>query len=169
MTGRLIIKRYKYTTVFLDQVSRLGCDYTQKTNNVIETLKAKAALRPHSLEIVIIIKYYHTDNSIFKAHDRKQACKNERQKLTFAEVNAHFTNGLAEKRVRDLQDLAQTEPIYSSTKWKGCITSNLWPYEMRIANEILNNSSSPEESAMITPEQISSKTLQTICVPSIRT
>ena len=60
------------------------------------------------MDRVVIIKAYHADNGVFKANDWKQACFNERQKLTFAGVNAHFTNGLAEKRIRDLQDLTRT-------------------------------------------------------------
>ena len=65
---------------------------------------------------------------------------------------------MAEKIIRDLQDLTRTELIYSSIKWKEYITANLWPYAMRLANEALKNSPSPQDSARRTPEQIFSKT-----------
>ena len=116
MVGHLTTKRYKYATVFVDQASKLGYIYLQQTNSALEILEAKAAFQQHSLDRGVIIKAYHADNGIFKANDWQQACRNERQRLTFSGVNAHFTNGLAEKRIRDLQDLTRTELIYSATK-----------------------------------------------------
>ena len=78
----------------------------QKTSNVIEALDAKKSFQQHSLDRCVIIRDYHADNGIFKANDWQQACKDESQKLIFAGVNAYFTNGLAEKRIRDLQYLS---------------------------------------------------------------
>ena len=101
-----------------------------------------------------IIKAYHANDGIFRSNDWQKACRDEKQKLTFAGVNAHFTNGMVEKRIRDLQDLTRAELIYSSTKWKGCITSKIWPYAMRLANETLTNSPSTQDSSRRTPEQI---------------
>ena len=68
MVGRLTTERYKYTTVFVDQASRIGYIYIQKTNKALETLEAKAAFKQHSLDKGVIIKYYHADNSVFKAN-----------------------------------------------------------------------------------------------------
>jgi hypothetical protein len=41
-----------------------------------------------------------------------------RQQLTFAGVNAHHTNGLAERRIRSLQDLARAMLIHQHRRWK---------------------------------------------------
>ena len=111
-TGRSTTKRYKYAIVFVDQASRLGYVYLQKTNTAFETLEAKASFQQHSLEIVIVIKTYHADNGIFRSNDWQQACKDETQRLTFAGVNTHFTNRMVEKIVRDIQDLTRAELIY---------------------------------------------------------
>ena len=46
-------------------------------------------------------------------------------KLTLAGVNAYHTNGLTEKRVKDLQDLTRTGLIFVATKWQGCIIANI--------------------------------------------
>ena len=43
MTGKLTKKRYTYATIFVDQASKLGYVYFQKTSTVEETLEAKAA------------------------------------------------------------------------------------------------------------------------------
>ena len=123
-----------------------------------ETLEAKQAYQQHSLDKGVIIRAYHADNGIFKANDWQNACMKEGQKLIFAGVNAHFTNGLAEKRIRDLQDLTRTLLIHASIKWKHCITANIWPYAMRMANDAMNNSPSLQDINRRTPEQIFSKT-----------
>ena len=47
MVGRLTTKRYKYATVFLDQASRIGYIYLQKTDTALETIEAKAAFQQH--------------------------------------------------------------------------------------------------------------------------
>ena len=41
MVGFLMKQRYKYATVFIDQVSRMGFVYLQKTCSAEETIKAK--------------------------------------------------------------------------------------------------------------------------------
>ena len=48
MTGKLATKRYKYATVFVDQASKLGYVYLQKTATVEETLQAKKSFQQYS-------------------------------------------------------------------------------------------------------------------------
>jgi len=50
------------------------------------------------------------------------------QELTFCRVNAHFRNGVAEKRIRDLQDAARTMLLHAQRRWPQAITIYLWPY-----------------------------------------
>ena len=69
MMGHLTTKRYKYTTVFVDQASRLGYIYLKNTNTDLETLEAKAAFQQHSLDKGVVIKLYHANNGVFKAND----------------------------------------------------------------------------------------------------
>ena len=76
--GRLSTKRYKYATLFVDQVSRLGYIYLQKTNSALETLEAKVDFRQQILDWGVIIKAYHADNGIFKENDWRKDCRNER-------------------------------------------------------------------------------------------
>ena len=83
MTGRLTTKRYKYATEFVDQASRLGYLYLQKTPN-FETLEAKASFQQYNLGKGAVIKAYHAKNDIFRPNDWQKACKDERQRLTFA-------------------------------------------------------------------------------------
>jgi hypothetical protein len=58
--------------------------------------------------------------------------------LTFCGVNAHFQNGLAERRIRELTEHARTMLIHAQKRWPSAITANLWPYALRHANDLLN-------------------------------
>ena len=53
--------------------------------------------------------------------------------------NAHFQNGIAEKRIYDLQERARTMLIHSQNKWPTAIETELWPYAIRLMCDIDNN------------------------------
>ena len=69
MVGHLTTKRCKYATVFVDQASRLGYIYLQKTNIALETLEAKSTFQQHNLDKGVIIKANYANNGVFKATD----------------------------------------------------------------------------------------------------
>jgi hypothetical protein len=50
----------------------------------------------------------HADSSgIFKANKWVTECRQSRQRLTFAGVNAHHQNGVAKRKIRELQDMTR--------------------------------------------------------------
>jgi hypothetical protein len=63
------------------------------------------------------------------------------QTISFCGVGAHFQNGIAEKRIRDLQDSARTMLIHANRRWPSAITVNLWPYALSLAADIRNATS----------------------------
>ena len=68
MTGFLTTKRYKYATVYVDQFSRLGFVYLQKTASAEGTMEGKRAFEAYSKRHGVRIENYHADNGIFKAN-----------------------------------------------------------------------------------------------------
>ena len=42
------------------------------------------------------------------------------------------------RRIRLLQDMARTLMLHAKMRWSDAITANLWPYALRYANQILN-------------------------------
>ena len=74
--------------------------------------------------------------------------------MTFAGVNAHHQNGIAERRIREVQDMARTMLIHAAHRWPECITANLWPYAIRMANEAMNSSPSLQDPKHRSPIQI---------------
>ena len=61
-------------------------------------------------------------------------------------VGALHQNGKAEKRIRDMQDLARTSLLHANNEWPGVIDSRLWPYALRHANEAINTTFFPGQS-----------------------
>ena len=158
ITGKLTNKRYKCATIYVDHASRFGYVYLQKTATAEETIEGKeafeAVMRLHNISV----KAYHADNGIFKANKWVENCKVNRQRLTFAGVNAHHQNGIAERRIRELQDSARSMILHANKRWPNTITTNLWPYAMKMACEVFNNSPNLSRKDYKTPVQVLSNT-----------
>jgi hypothetical protein len=71
------------------------------------------------------VRNYHADNGQFQDLLFKEDGHQKGQMLSFYGVNAHFQNGKAEKKIRDLQDAARTSLLHSIIKWPKVITVNL--------------------------------------------
>ena len=74
------------------------------------------------------------------------------QGLSFAGVNAHHQNGVAERRIRLVQDMSRTSLNHAINKWPKAINYHLWPYPVRNSAEVLNNTPSPKWHFEDTPQ-----------------
>ncbi|WP_317203594.1 hypothetical protein, partial [Janthinobacterium sp.] len=118
--------RYKVATVFVDHFSRLSFVYLQKTTSAEETVLAKEAFERYAASHGVAVTHYHADNGRFADNKFRQAVNQVRgQTLSFCGVNAHFQNGVAERRIRELQDHARTMLIHSSKRWPTAINTHL--------------------------------------------
>jgi hypothetical protein len=52
-------------------------------------------------------------------------CAERHQTISFAGVNAHFQNALAEKCIHDLQDSARTMLLHAKHCWPQAISAHL--------------------------------------------
>ena len=114
MTGKLTTQRYKYATVFVDQASRLRFVYLQKDASADETIKGKLAFKQYAQNRGVTIRVYHADNGVFRANAWMEECHKNRQGMSFAGVNAHHQNGIAERRTKEIQKLARTMLIHAN-------------------------------------------------------
>jgi hypothetical protein len=103
-------------------------------------------------------------------HRQKQS-----QGMTFAAVGAHHTNGLAERRIKEVQSMTRASLIFANHRWKDTVTVNWWPYAMRMANESINASINEGQSQKVPgPDFLKHdgftepKALQTVWMPSVR-
>ena len=119
MTGFRTTKRYRYATVYIDQGSRLSFTYLQKTATAEETFEGKQAFEKYSEQRGVRIRGYHANNGIFKANKWVLACRAKGFNLSFAGVNTQHQNGMAERRIRLLQELTRTMLIHASKQRNG--------------------------------------------------
>ena len=138
MTGMLTNKRYMCATIYVDQYSGYSFIWLQKSTGAEETLMGKRAFEAHARESGVRIKHYHADNGVFKARSWVAECERIGQRMTYAGVGAHHQNGVAERRIRVLQDLTRAQMAHASHRWPEAISANLWPYALRIANDEWN-------------------------------
>lgn len=140
MRGFITKKRYTITTVFVDHYSGLSFVHNQMTSGAQHTIKAKKAFERYALSHGVYVRHYHADNGIFASKEFTAAVARDIQSITFCAVNAHHQNGRAEKRIRDLQDTGRGMVLHAKQRWPKAITANLWPYAIRIANDMVNDS-----------------------------
>ena len=122
-------------------------------------VEGKIAFGTYAKRHGVHIHNYLADNGIFKANLWVNACKRSGQGLTFAGVNAHHQNGIAERRIREFQELARTMLINSNSRWPSSVTVNLWPYAVRTANDVINHTPSFQDKEQRSPMEIFSNTM----------
>ena len=137
LKGKLTQQRYNYATVF--QFSGYSFVYLQRCITSEETVQAKHAFERAAEQRGVKILHYHADNGRFADNAFIADCNAQRQSLSYCGVNAHFQNGIAERRIWDLQEQARTSMLYTMTKWKKMILICRWPYAMRHANDVANS------------------------------
>ena len=158
MTGTLTKQRYKCATIYVDQYSGLGYVYLQKSTDADETIKGKKAFEAYAKQHGVSIRAYHADNGVFRANKWIDDCRKSEQGLTFAGVNAHHSNGLAERRIRSLQDLARAMLIHQNKRWDMPGLVHLWPYALRMANDAINETPNLKDKQGRSPLQLFSQT-----------
>jgi hypothetical protein len=112
--------------------------HLQQITNAIETLEAKHQFESYARSQGITIRHYHADNGRFVESTWADDAKDKGQDMSYAGVGAHHQNGRAEKRIRDLQDLARFSLIHAIKRWPSTIDVRLWPYAIRKAAHALN-------------------------------
>lgn len=106
--------RYTCTTIYVDQATNYTFVYMQKTTSSNKTVNGNEAFERHLNKVGVEVKHYHADNNIFAANEWREYCHHQDQKLTFAEVGAHHTNGVAEAKIKNLQSLGRTMMIHAN-------------------------------------------------------
>jgi hypothetical protein len=159
MKGRLTHGLYTVATIFVDHYSRLGYVHLQKDASSGETLKAKRASELYASQRGIKIRHYHADNGRFADNAWRNVLLEENQGITYCGANAHWQNGIAERRIRDLKEQSRTMLLHAEHHWPDAIFTSLWPYAMRTACQICNDAPTLKgDQKDRTPEEVFSGT-----------
>jgi hypothetical protein len=155
--GWLTKKRHQAATIFADHYSSLSYVFLQKSTNAEETLAAKISFERYAERHGVKVQAYQADNGRFAETTFMQAIRDAGQTINFCGVNAHFQNGVAERRIRSLQNQARTMLIHAQHRWPTAIDAHLWPYALRTANEVSNNAPTTTRPDMKSPIELFSK------------
>jgi hypothetical protein len=158
MRGCLTGKRYKVTTVFVDHLSGYSYVHNQLSTSAVHTIAAKQAFERVAKVYGVTVKHYHADNGIFESKAFVDEVHLKGQTISFCAVSAHHQNGRAEKKIRDLQDAARTMLLHAQQRWPTAITSHLWPYAIRMANDIANSTPSIKADVNVSPVEVFAQT-----------
>jgi len=101
-------------------------------------MEGKITFKRFCQEHGITVQHNHVDNGSFTSITWRQLCQQQGQGLTFAGVAAHHQNGIAERQIRELQEMTHTMLIHAHHRWPSAITLNLWLYALRMANDTIN-------------------------------
>jgi hypothetical protein len=73
-----------------------------------ETLLAKSSFERHANKCGVSIISYCADNGQFAYAGFQQAIKDSNQKITYCAVGAHHSNGIFERRIKELTLISRT-------------------------------------------------------------
>jgi hypothetical protein len=147
--GRPTTECYMGSTIFVDQASDFCYIYHHTALDTEKTVKAKLAFEAEAKRHGVTIKHYHADNGLFRSKGFQAALDKSGQTISFTVVGAHHQNGIAEKRIGDLQHRATTLLLLAQCRWPDAINVHLWPYALRCANETKNTT--PSKGHELTP------------------
>ena len=127
MSGKLTTQRFSCATIFVDQYSGFSYVWIQRSTSVEDTLKGKHAFERMATTHGVHVTHYHADNGVFRAKDWVTDCHSRRQTMSYAAVGAHRQNGVAERRIRVLQDMTRTQLLHAQERrsiWMSSICSD---------------------------------------------
>ena len=131
-------KRYQGATVVVERYSGLSYTHLQKTLSGDKTVSTKEAFKRYARSHGVQVTHYHADNEIFANNKWQKACTENGQRLTFCGVNASSQNGIAEWRIRELQEQARMMLIHINKRWPTTVNAYLWPYAGTIIHQTYN-------------------------------
>jgi len=120
----------------VDHFSDMSFVHLVKDMTVESTIKAREAFVRFCGQHGVKLSHMHADNGRFADATFVASVQQDGHTITFAGVGAHHQNGRAEKRIRDLQDMARTMMVFAQEKWPSQHHPSLWPYALTYANDI---------------------------------
>jgi hypothetical protein len=128
LKGKLTRRRYKAATIFVDNFSIMSCVHLQ------ESLLTSSDT--FSRNMGVRIQHYHADNGRSADNGFMNDVKQKQQTISFCGANAHFKNGITDKRIRDLQEQTRTMMLHAKSRWPKGVSIHLWQDALRSANQL---------------------------------
>ena len=107
--------------------------------SAVETIRAKQSFENMAFEHGVVTQSYLTDSGAFKANLFVQHIRDHGQQIRYCGTNAHHQNGIAERSIRTVSNMARAMLLHAAAHWKNGVDSSLWPMAVTYAVYVYNN------------------------------
>ena len=135
---------YRGGAIFVDQASGYIFIQPQVTFSATETLQAKLTFERMCLSSGVVVSTYMSDNGTFSAQDFVQDILDRGQTPRYSGVGAHHHNGIAERSIQTMSNMARTMMLHAGVRWPDLVDASLWPLAMDYASYIYNHTPNME-------------------------
>ncbi|KAI2509164.1 hypothetical protein MHU86_5283 [Fragilaria crotonensis] len=137
--GKASSATYKGGCIFVDHCSGFLHVEHQLGFSAVESVRAKQAYEQMALHYGVVVESYLTDSGAFKANAFVQHIREHEQRIRYCGANAHHKNGVAERAVQSVSNMARALILHASAHWKDGIDSSLWPMAVTYATYLYNH------------------------------
>ena len=138
LKGKPTKQRYRATKIFLDHYIDLTYIHWQKLFSSEEMVEAKKAFEVYAQMCKVKVKHYHADYGRLVDNTFQQSVTQEIQTTSYCRVNAHFQNGKAGKRIRDLQEQTRKQLHHVKGILPSAVELALWTFSLRQETHLKN-------------------------------
>jgi hypothetical protein len=137
-------KRYRYCSFWIDHYSKFIFPTFHETKAAAELIASKQAFQDFAARYQIKIKKIRADNGVYSSGPFQVSCAEHQQDLSFCAVGGHWQNGVAERFIGVITQMARTILLHAVTQWPSVLSEEFWPYAIRHACTFHNSSINPE-------------------------
>lgn len=130
--------RYTGGIIFVDHASGYMFAVNLVSLGASETVRAKRLFERHMASFGVKVQQYRGDNGVFRSKEFKADLDIHQQTIEFSGVGAHHQNGIAERAIRTISDMARTMMIHANLHWPTQVDCNLWPFAILHAVYLYN-------------------------------
>jgi hypothetical protein len=112
--GKSSSAKFKGGCIFVDHAASYVHVENQVGFSAVETIRAKQGFKRLSMDNGFVVQYYLIDSGAFKATSFVAHINETHQKLSFCGTNAHHQNGVAERSIQTISNMAQAMILHSS-------------------------------------------------------
>ena len=120
-------------TIYVDHASGYIFHRPQKTLTAADTIRGKLILEQEAADVGIRVKRYHSDNGVFSSREFRDHCEALKQKLRFSGVGAKFQNGVAERSIQTVCNMARSNIVHATLHNPQYKFISLWALAMDYA------------------------------------
>ncbi len=122
----------------MDHASDCTYGHLMQCLDLAETLLAKKAFKKLALQGGNTVKQYHADNGQYADKGFMAALDANNQTITFCAAGAYHQNGIVERQIRVITEVAQTLLLHAQRHWPKCVDTMLWPFAIKAAIKRMN-------------------------------